>query len=394
MKKIFIILVTPFFVKSVILASGSFGEALKNGKYSTNARIFYFDRGFDGTKPNAKALAAGAIIKYESGDYYGFRFGIAHYGSYRIGGFFSRNEGNGTSILAKDGEDISLLGEAYLKYTLKNTSVILGRQQLSTPLIQQHDLRILPSVYEAVVLKNRDLPDTAVELGYVQAYSGFGSKENKFLDFNANWGKDGLAYIYIKNKSIDNLTLRAQFVKAISDQNQTGGDIKIKDYKYADLKYNLENIGVNSYIKMQIGSNSYVNEKSSLMYGARVGTTVGMFDLSILSNQISNNNFKAVRSGPIYSDYQQGYKEYEPSLSFGAQVMIKPIRDLSFRVAYVNISPDKGYVIDDYTETNLDFKYNINNYSKFRIRYSLKDQTKNSGVADRDDFRIIYYINF
>ncbi len=393
MKKIVFLLFLFLFSLLNISANNSFQEALENGKYSTNVRIFYFDRGYK-DKTRTKALAAGMIMKYESSNYLGFKMGLAYYGSHRIGGFFSRERGKDSSILAKDGEDINLLGEAYLQYNLNKTVFKLGRQQLSTPLIQNHDLRILPSVYEAFKIKNNNFSNTILELAYVKAYTGFGSKENRFLEFDSSWGKDGLAYIYIVNKSIKNLIIKAQFVQALSDQDKNGNQIAIKNYRYADLKYELKDIGINSYIKMQYGGNSYNNAKDSIMFGVKVGTSVGMFDLTLLGNKIMDNNFKAVRSGPMYSDYQQGYGAYEPSSSYGAQIVTKFLEDVSLKIAIVNVMADSGYDIDDYVETNLDLKYQINSYSKIRVRYSLKDQTSSSSKDDRDDFRIIYYINF
>ena len=387
---------------------GTFGDALKNGTFTAALRTFYFDRSFDEDKTgkaNATALTFGGILKYESADYYGAKFGIAYYGSQRIGGIFSREEGAGTSILGRDGENLGFLGEAYLEYGISNTMVKVGRQQLATPLIQNHDLRILPSVYEAAILRNRDISNTVIELGYVGAYTGFTSKENEFLDFNEKWGEDGLAYIYINNKSIENLTIRAQYVGALSDVNDMGELIAVNDYRYIDAKYAIP-MGEKSYIKAQYGGNAYNIGEDSSLFGAKIGTSFWMVDVALLYDKISDNNFKAVESGPMYSDWQQGYGPYEPSTAFGGQIVIKPLDGLSIKLGYVDIASDTEFLYDDYTEFNLDFKYAINDWSAIRVRYSIKDQSDasealrydgidgNGGREDRDDFRIIYYMNF
>jgi len=375
-------------------AGESLNEALQNGKFSMNARVFYFNRGFDNVAPRARALTAGGIMKYVSSDYYGLKLGFAYYGSIRLGGFYSREEGKGTSILGREGEDLSFLGEAYLEYTLDKTMFKIGRQQLATPLIQNHDLRILPSVYEAAIIRNKDIENTVIEVGYVQAYTGFTSKDNKFNDYNTRWGKDGLGYISLTNKSIENLTIRAQYIKALSDQNEAGGDIAVTDYKYVDLKLSLPSIGTKTYLKAQYGGNSYQNEDDSTMYGFKAGTTIGMVDLAALYDKISDNSFKAVESGPMYSDWQQGYSKYEPSTAVGGQIIVKPIAGLSMKFGYVDVSADEDSIRDDFTETNIDIKYKIAKNSKLRVRYSIKDQTEESDREDRDDFRVIYYLNF
>ncbi len=395
MKKILLSAIAIISIAQVATASNSLGEALQNGTYSTKARVFYFDRSFD--KPgvdDAQALTAGGIMKYISGDYMGVKMGLAYYGSHRLGGLYSREEGKGTSILGRNGEDLNFLGEAYLEYKTGNTMIKVGRQQLATPLMQNHDLRILPSVYEAAILRNSDIANTMLEVGYVQAYTGFTSKDNDFLDMNKKWGEDGLAYISFKNSSIENLSIRGQYIAAISDEDKAGNPISIEDYKYLDAKYSLNNIGTKSYIKAQFGGNAYSDGDDSTLMGVKAGTTIGMFDLAILYDQITDNSFKAVESGPMYSDWQQGYGNYEASTAFGGQIIAHPMAGLSMKLGYVDVSADEGNVRDDFSEMNIDIKYKIDGMSKVRVRYSLKDQTDESDREDRDDFRIIYYINF
>ncbi|MRI59004.1 MAG: hypothetical protein C6H99_05815, partial [Epsilonproteobacteria bacterium] len=386
----------------------TFEEALKEGRFSANMRLFYMVRTYDEDKtgiPDAKALTFGGIVKYQSASLNGFDFGFAYYGSHRVGGFFSREEGIGTSLLQPDGEDISFLGEAYVEYKQEDLLLKVGRQRLSTPLMNDHDLRMLPSVYEAAKLQ-KGFGDVTMELGYVQSYSGFVSKLSGFDDMDQKWGEDGLGYIYMIYKGIEDLTLRAQYIAAISDTDSQGNLIAIGDYRYADLSYKLP-YGTRSYFKAQIGGNNYYIGEDSLMYGAKVGTGFGeSFDIALLFDKIEDNNFKAVEAGPMYSDWQQGYGPYEPSTAYGAQMWFKPFEKTSLKLGYVKVNSDTPLLIDDYAEFNLDLKYAINSYSKLRIRFSRKDQSSesealrydddpnNGGREDRDDFRIIYYINF
>ncbi len=395
-KKLLLLLVAT----QIISASNTIEEALSNGTYSTNMRVFYFDRSFDVSgKENATALTIGGILKYESAELNGFKVGFAYYGSHRIGGFFSRAQGAGTSILKRStGEDINFLGEAYVEYKQNNTVFTIGRQQLSTSLIRGHDLRLLPSVYEAAVIKNTDLDKTLLEAGYVQAYSGFTSKDSAFLDQNSKWGEDGLAYLYFTNSSLKDIEIRAQYVYALSDKSNSGDSIKIEDYKYLDLKYLLP-YGEKSYLKMQFGGNKYSIGDDSLLYGAKVGTSVGIWDFALLYDKVESNAFKAVESGPMYSDWQQGYGPYEPSSAVGGQIIVHPIPDLSVKVGHVQVDADKdfradGTFTDDFSESYTDIKYKLTSNSKMRVRYSIKNQSSESDREDRDDFRVIYYLNF
>ena len=395
--------VKPVVVEAVVPVSntGTFGEALKNGTFTAKLRTFYFDRTFDEDNtgnPDAQALTFGGIIKYESAAYYGFKFGLAHYSSTRLGNIFTRVEGKGTSILGRSGENLAFLGEAYLQYDIGNTMLKVGRQQLSTPLIQNHDLRILPSVYEAAIVRNKDIPGTMIELGYVDRYTGFTSKDNGFNEKRT--GKDGLAYLSFTNKSITNLSVRGQYVKALTDGASR------ETYTYLDAKYNIP-MGTKTYVKAQYGGNTYLSEEDSTLFGAKVGTTLGMFDIAAVYDKISGYRFQAFESGPMYTDWQQGYGNYEASTAFGGQLVVKPMSGLSLKVGYVDVAADNGNLRDDFAEFNFDGKYTINDWSKLRVRYSIKNQSDASeanrggvnpngstGREDRNDFRIIYYMNF
>ncbi len=379
--------------------SDSLYSALKSGKFSFKTRTFYMIRTFENTpEPSTRALTFGGIMKYETSSYKNLKLGLAYYGNQNLGlypGSEGANPHGGTSLLERNtGNSLNFLGEAYLQYNISNTMVKVGRQQLATPLMNNHDLRALPSVYEAAIVRNTDIKDTMVELGYVRRYTGFTSKDNEFLDYNSKWGKDGLAYILLKNKSIKNLSIRAQYIVPVSKTKDAGTHISIQDYKYLDAKYNLA-FGNKTYVKMQTGGNSYYNASNSTLIGAKVGSRFfNILDATLLFDKISGNNFKAVEAGPMYSDWQQGYGDYQPSTAFGSQLILYPIKPLSLKVGYVNVNAASGYHVDDFSEFNFDGKYAFNEASKLRVRYSYKHQKPDTTRTSRQDFRIIYYLNF
>ncbi|HHD78708.1 MAG TPA: hypothetical protein ENK98_03590, partial [Epsilonproteobacteria bacterium] len=90
-----IVPVEPMVVEAApAVDTGSFGDALKNGKFTGKMRVFYFDRGYDDEdsdakgidrKPNSSTFTAGGILKYESAPYYGLKFGLAYYGNHKLG---------------------------------------------------------------------------------------------------------------------------------------------------------------------------------------------------------------------------------------------------------------------------------------------------------------------
>jgi len=364
-------------------------SALVGGKASLNGRLFYFNRDFDAPGvSNIEALAVGGIAKYETARFGDVQFGLAYYGSHSLDLMIDRDRGRGSALLQRDGDDIALLGEAYLDYQPGAHQFRLGRQRLATPLMNDHDLRMLPASYQAAVYRNRHWPGSLIEAGYVERYSGFASALGRFDRHVARWGDAGLAYVYGETK-LGAAGVRGQYVTALEDRGQFNG------YHYIDANLPLS-VGEKSSITAQLGGTDYRQGSSATMFGLRAGTTVGRFDFSALYNQVRGNAYRTVQSGIMYTDLQQGYANYEPSHAFGAQANYRINDAASLRIAYVDvISQDiQRYTVDDFKETNLDFNYRFNKATALRLRYSIKDQDRRSTREDRDDFRVILYFNF
>jgi hypothetical protein len=373
-------------------AENDLESALSNAKVSVDLRTFYFDRNFD--KPgmaNATALTAGGIAKVETGSFHGVQIGLAYYGNYLVG-LTERAKASGTSLLESGtNDDLSFLGEAYAKFSFDQSSIQIGQQRLATPLANDRDLRLLPTTYRAVVVRSKEVPDTHLEAGWITGSSKFGSTENGFADSSALWGTDGIAYAYVENSTINNLKLRGQYAKAL---DTTG--IKIRDYRYADARFSFTK---DAYIEGQYAGNGYQAAKDSAMYGFIAGINFQYADFAVVYNKITDNTFSAINAGPMYTDWQQGYANYEPSEAVGAYVVIKPMQDLSIKLGSVAVTAKQYSTKDDYLEHMIDATLLINKANRIRVRYSVKDQSDKAYIAnptypDRTDLRVIYSYSF
>ncbi len=360
-------------------------EAFKKGKVSFDMTIGYFIRKFDDPGvDDSEALTGGGIVKYETAPYYQTKIGIAYYGSHDLG-IVEWEKGTGTSFLQADGGDIRFIGEGYVQLGTGIHQLTVGRQRLATPLMDDHNLRLLPSSYEAAVYRNTARENTLLEFGYVNRYSGFGSRNSGFESPDAAWGEDGLAYVYVKTKA-GKVDVRGQFINTLDDSGSR------KNYRYADVSVPLEK-GTKSYVKAQYGGTAYHDADTSTMLGVKAGTTVSTVDLALSWNAILDGNFQAVEAGPMYTDWQQGYGPYQPSTAVGAQAVFYPTSKSSIKLGYVDVNGIDGSRVDEFAESNLDARYKFTDVSSFRVRYSVKDQAFEdpSGRYDRTDFRMYYY---
>lgn len=382
----------PLSLVAGAVQAGELETALAASKVNLDLRAFYFDRDFD--KPgmaNAKAFNVGGVAKLETGSLQGFQVGVAYFGSF-LAGLTERPEGAGTSLL-KTGtnDDLSLLGEAYVKYSFDRNSIQFGRQRLATPLANDRDLRMLPTSYQGLVVRSDAVPNTHLQGGWLTASTGFTSTSESFLRNKADWGERGLAYGYVENTSVNKLKLRGQYAWAVDDRN-----IKISDYRYLDGRYQLT---PDSFVEAQYLGNGYNVGKDSQVYGVHGASRFGWLEVGALYNRIAGNVAKTIQSGPIYADWQQGYGNYEPSEAFGMYATIRPTADLSVKIGQARVSARENSTRDDYRETMLDAIWQINKSNRLRVRYSIKDETDrayslNPSYPDRTDLRVIYQYTF
>ena len=215
MRKILLSLTAIAALSSVSFAADDLAGAFKEASYSGEIRAMYInidnDNGTDG-----KGFAAGGNLGFETAPINGISVGARFYTTHDFG-WYDSDEISQTGLV--DGDDsYSILGQAYIKGKFGNTTLVLGRQQLDTPLAGSDDIRIVPNLFEAYTLINTDLPDTTIVLSHVTKMSGWDSLADditKFRPMSDAAGVGGIApdegvtaggIIY---NGIENLSLQA-----------------------------------------------------------------------------------------------------------------------------------------------------------------------------------------
>ncbi|MFA6190744.1 MAG: OprD family outer membrane porin [Sulfurimonas sp.] len=148
------------------------------GKTSGQIREFSISRTMDlsdATKDDytRSANAIGGYLKYETGAYNGLSFGTAFYttNGFLVGSPVTDYTKVDPTLLGKNNEGYSILGEAYIQYKNSNTTFKGGRQKLDTPLAGSDDARMLPNLFEAYLLVNTDIKDTTLIAGQVTKFA-------------------------------------------------------------------------------------------------------------------------------------------------------------------------------------------------------------------------------
>ena len=145
----------------------------------------------------------------------------------------------------------AVLSEAYLGYTIGKTNAKIGRQYISTPVVNGSGSRIVKESFEGATIVNTDLPATTIMAGYIDKFQGRTSagmgqtagdaptfeKRAIFLGMSASttYLFDDAYTLAIINKSIPNLTFTGQYASA-NDVN-SGTNIKDVDMYYTEANY-------------------------------------------------------------------------------------------------------------------------------------------------------------
>jgi hypothetical protein len=156
-------------------------------QFSYDFRTYSFDRRNSSTDQR-EALAIGGQLGYTSGWWNNIGARVAYYNSTELD-----SDGGDTGLLAPGQENISVIGEANLRYrftdgVLADTVIKLYRQDLDLPYVNRHDIRMLPATHEGYTIQRRG---TSLDymVGHLTRFKDFDSEDFVYMSEAA--GADG-----------------------------------------------------------------------------------------------------------------------------------------------------------------------------------------------------------
>mgnify|MGYP005994156043 CR=1 FL=1 len=240
-------------------SADSLAEAFAASKVKGEIKSQYFEKELqDGTK--SSIWTNGGNLSLTTGSYYGLKAGV----TFQTGHVASIDDDNGKYNSDMDASG-SVMSEAYLAYTLGNTTAKAGRQYIKTPLVAGSGSRMFKQSFEGIVLANTDIPNTTLVAAYVDKYQNRTDKAGGEPEFNQV--EDGAYTVYAKNTSIEDLTIQAQYaqIKALS-----GNDTKAM---YADASYKLSNVVVSGQVYST--DDGSTTDSNGSLYGLKVEGKLG-----------------------------------------------------------------------------------------------------------------------
>jgi len=209
---------------STSLSANTLEEAFANSKVKGQLKAAYIDSNFLGSNESDSVIATGGSLGVKTGSFYGLKAGVTFQASSVLDDGIDYVDQspippfnvNGANVMSNAfNASGAVLSEAYLEYSIGNTTLKAGRQFINTPLISsaidgKSSEAVVKDSFEAYVLTNTDIPNTTIVAGYVDKYQGQADGNGDTDDFN-NF-VDGAYTVYAKNNSVENLTLQAQYL--------------------------------------------------------------------------------------------------------------------------------------------------------------------------------------
>lgn len=377
---------------SSLYAADSISGAFSNGKLKGELKSYYFAQDFDGAGKNDSSIwANGGSLNFVTDSYNGLVLGA----TFQTSHVTSKDDKDGKTAGSMDAQG-SVLSESYLQYTYENTTFKGGRQFVKTPLLAGSGSRLIKEAFEAYLLVNTDIPDTTLVAGVVTKYqtrtdkSSYG--DNSFVKFDSNGtgepgdfykiGEDGVRTLYLKNNSISNLTIQAQYADVV--------DVAVGIY--ADAKYNFGP----AHIAAQYYNTNYdaASSKDSSMYGVKIGGNISGLDVfaGYTSTDDENDVVRGIGQG-AYAHYTattktagaSAFKAGTDAWQIGAGYKFA---DLKTKLRYTSF--DLPSANADLDETTLNFEYKINKDLKAQLDYSILDYENDNNDATDLRTRLIY----
>ena len=356
-------------------------DAFANSKVKGEIKSQYFQKE---TKAGVESSiwSNGGNLSLTTGSFYGLTAGV----TFQTGHVAtSDNEAAYAGDMDASG---SVMSEAYLAYTLGNTTAKIGRQYITTPLVAGSGSRMFKQSFEGAVLINTDIPNTVLVAAYVDKFQHRTSTDAdatvigdapKFRQV-----ADGAYTVYAKNTSIPNLAIQAQYAHIEEGSANVGEDVKAV---YLDADYKLSPVTISAQT-FQTDNGAATNSDGKL-YGIKVaGNVAGISavaaytttdDEAAVVNGLGSGADKSYTASPIRGGiYTADTDSYRVGLGY------KFAMGLGLNASYTNWDAAGA---DDDSETNVTASYAFNKNLSTKIMYSKFD-----GLAQ--DYRSRVYLSY
>lgn len=303
----------------------SFRDALTGGKVSGEVRNTYAVSSYSyssaeaGALNNNNVLGSALALDYVTGDFKGFKVGVGFQAGRDWG---IQDEDTGLSLAGGEedhriGVDSTNLYRAYLEYrfdkSVTDTGVRIGRQKIVSPLLMNSGAFPMQDAFDALVIENKDLPDTSLRFMYVDQWvMRYGDDASGSVTQTDKQYDDPVYSFYLKNSSLQGLDIEAQWLA--NDNDTPAGDpptaavtADAYDAGFLGLTYSVPDSSWVLGAKMLTAD--YEKRPDTGYWGIKAKTTVAGVGVQLSYTSVEDDaNFPGTLGHvPMFRSYYTGY---------------------------------------------------------------------------------------
>ena len=174
-------LVAACLAASPAFAAEPMSNIFNDGSVKGQFQLFDFQRNFDGESTDRKDTSFGGLFYLRSGEANGISFGSSFASANPIWDANSDGlyglVGGGAPGSVVERTSVNRLQEYFVSGNWYDTKIVVGAQELRTPMMNPFPLRAIPFTYRGASVKNTSVENLAVSALYITDYMGWTDDE-------------------------------------------------------------------------------------------------------------------------------------------------------------------------------------------------------------------------
>jgi hypothetical protein len=370
------------------------GEAAITDVFDLEAdfRSYFFQRDFKGQTRDRESLAFGGILRAGFHPYSGLSAMVSIYTSQGAG--LNDETKDVYNLLAKDDngrhKNYTALGEAYIEAGSESLHLRLGRQEMTTPWINRHDVRMTPQSFDAVVLAWTLSESDDLYLCHVTRMKYKTDTSSKSMSETAGFGGDEpVSCLGLEGRDSVNYKFWAYRAQKLWD------DLYLRlDYRPDEAFWHVNG----RYLKRISADDSLAGDQDTWHAGISTGLTLGKLDLYAAHSRNGDRDIlrKWGHDITISNQVEVADRARESAWLLGMEYRPQSVPGLQFALSGSTLdTPDSGSrQSPDRNEYNLDIQYRLIPWSartSLRARHAWIRET-GAGAENRNDLR--FYLRY
>ena len=389
---------------SMAYAADSLADAFSQGTLRGEVRTYYFERDFDGSTTDREDFAVGTLLYYKTAPLHGLSAGIAFASSNDLG---SGEDDDVYGLLARgndgDHESYTAFQEYYIQGDWFKTQIKYGAQEINTPFMNKHDIRMTPKTYKGLSVVNNSISGLTLSGYYITGFKGW--SDDEFMSITeSGTGTDKNSGMFVAGVKY---VIPTDIVKAsVEGWGYSLEDVFASSYFQASIAKDFNGIKAHftpSVLNQKSKGDKLAGDFDTKQYG---------FNAGVSAYGVSLTGFYATTpDDEVYAPWGDGKVIIQQVLASGradedayavklgydfGQIGVKGLSTYIFYADYD--TPDSGASASpDATETDLNLQYAFDKDSflkglSVRVRYAMIDM--DNGGEDYNDFRVYVKYSF